>query len=170
MARRRGEPRTSAGAGLAGSAGGGSEAGASAAALPRHGLPRAQRIRKRPDFLRIQDGGLRVSTRHFLLLLSAGTTPRAAPRLGVVASRKVGGAVLRNRAKRLVREVFRHAPDLFPTGIDVVVILRSGAHELSFAAAQDEIRAVTSLIRRRAAEALAGRAAPPRGAKPASPA
>lgn len=150
-------------------AGGGGPSRAPAGAAPRLGLSRTQRIRKRPDFLRIQDGGVRVGTRHFLVLLSAGPSPDAAPRIGIVASRKVGGAVVRNRAKRLVREVFRHAADLFPAGLDVVVIVRAGAHELAFADAQGEFRAVSSLIHRRSAEVLAARAAPgqsqaPRGA------
>lgn len=169
MAGRHGERATRATRATPEAAGGGSPSGASAGAAPRLGLPRAQRIRKRPDFLRIQDGGARVGTRHFLVLLAAGAAPDAAPRIGIVASRKVGGAVVRNRAKRLVREVFRHATDLFPAGLDVVVIVRAGAHELAFADAQGEFRAVSSLIRRRSAEVLAARAAPgqsqaPRGA------
>ena len=117
-------------------------------------LSRAQRIRKRPEFVRIQDGGLRVNARHFLVLLAAGPAPDGPARLGVVASRKVGGSVERNRAKRLVREVFRHATDLFPPGVDVVVIVRPGAHTLRFADAEDELHAVAAQIRRRAQDAL----------------
>lgn len=122
----------------------------------RERFSRAQRIRKRPDFVRIQGGGLKVGTRHFLILLARARTDVAlsAPRLGVVASRKVGGAVQRNRAKRLVREVFRRGADLFPPGLDVVIIVRAGAHELSFAEADAELRAVAHLIRRRGQDAL----------------
>jgi ribonuclease P protein component len=145
-------------------------------ARARLGLSRGQRIRKRADFVRIQSGGLRVTTRHFLILLAAGALPatgepgsarsprEGAPRLGIVASRKVGGAVIRNRAKRLVREAFRTAPALFPPGVDVVVIVRSGAHALDLAAVAAELDGVRSLLRRRAAEAIAaGIAAPPAG-------
>ena len=44
------------------------------------------------------------------------------PRLGIAASQKMGNAVVRNRAKRLVRELFRARKPL--TGIDIVVIPR----------------------------------------------
>jgi len=101
---------------------------------PGEGLPRARRIQKRPDFVRIQDSPVRVTTRHLLILLAraAGapllpeqpSTPRRPSRLGVVASRKVGPAVTRNRAKRLVRETFRRSGDTFPAGLDVVIIVR----------------------------------------------
>ena len=40
-------------------------------------------------------------------------------------TRKFGNAVARNRAKRLFRELFRRSPDLFPSGIDLVVIPKS---------------------------------------------
>ncbi|MCK6590081.1 MAG: ribonuclease P protein component [Polyangiaceae bacterium] len=125
-------------------------------------LTRSQRIRKRADFVRIQDGGARVSTRHFLLLLSPQLAARAdvpevhpstAPnpaRLGVVASRKVGGAVERNRAKRLLREVFRKHQEIFPPQLDVVIIVRPGAHELAFADVEAEITAVGPLLQKRA--------------------
>ncbi|AKT41954.1 ribonuclease P protein component [Chondromyces crocatus] len=117
-------------------------------------LSRAQRIRKRPDFIRIQEGGIRVTSRHFLLLLAPSSDRNLPPRLGVVASRKVGGAVERNRSKRLVREVFRQSGAVFPAGIDVVVIVRPGAHLLSCAQMEAELQGVAPFIRRRAQEVL----------------
>ena len=45
-------------------------------------------------------------------------------RLGVIASRRVGGAVKRNRAKRVLREVFRQNQELLPEQIDVLLIAR----------------------------------------------
>jgi ribonuclease P protein component len=49
------------------------------------------------------------------------------PRLGLSVSRKVGGAVERNRVKRVLREQFAPLAGGLPAGVDVVVIARPGA-------------------------------------------
>lgn len=68
--------------------------------------------------------------------------PTSETRLGITASRKVGGAVERNRAKRLVREFFRlHRAKLQP-GSDIVVIVRTGADKLSFEHAESELGSI----------------------------
>jgi ribonuclease P protein component len=133
---------------------------------PSHAFPRALRVRKRADFLRIQRSGVRVGTRHMLLLL----TPRAGdpdgvapPRLGVVASRKVGGAVERNRTKRLLREAFRRNRRLFAAGTDCVILARPGLDALTLADVEAELLDVAHLLRRRAAEARAGACRGPGG-------
>jgi ribonuclease P protein component len=95
-------------------------------------VTRATRVRKRAEFDRIQKGGARVTTRSFVLIVE-GRPDEGPARLGITASRKIGGAVVRNRAKRLVREAFRALGELFPSGIDLVVIVRKppGAMKVS---------------------------------------
>ena len=83
-------------------------------------LPAAQRIRRRPEFERIYREGTRIHGRFMtLFVMSNGGS---APRLGVAATRKIGTAVERNRAKRLSREVFRRHDSI--AAIDVVVVPR----------------------------------------------
>ena len=53
-------------------------------------------------------------------------------RLGVVASRRVGGAIRRNRAKRRLREVFRRNEPREAVAADVVLIARNAIIETSF--------------------------------------
>ena len=60
-------------------------------------------------------------------------------RLGITASRKVGGAVERNRAKRLVREFFRLHREMLQPGSDIVVIVRTGADKLSYRDVESEL-------------------------------
>lgn len=63
-------------------------------------------------------------------------------RLGITVTRKVAGAVGRNRVKRVLREVFRRNHDLFPDACDLVIIGKSGAPELGYEAVRSELARV----------------------------
>jgi ribonuclease P protein component len=78
----------------------------------------------------VQRSGRRTHTESFVFVHRKG--PRAETRLGVTVSKKVGGAVARNRIKRRVREVFRTRRHELPPGLDVVVIAKRGADGLTF--------------------------------------
>jgi len=114
-----------------------------------------RRLRKHGEFVRAQRSGRRVGTPHFTLLVAAQPPPPRPARLGLVVGRRIGSAVRRNRVKRLCRECFRGLPELLPTGVDLVVIAREGAPELGLAEVRAEWRAVATLLKKRAVEALA---------------
>ena len=84
------------------------------------GLARAERIRRRPEFERVYNDGTRISGRFMTVFLLG--TGRATARFGVAATRKLGSAVERNRAKRLARELFRRHK--IAAGYDVVIVPR----------------------------------------------
>jgi ribonuclease P protein component len=91
-------------------------------------LPLQHRINHSDDFRRVFGRGKKHST---ALGLIATSPTDGVPRLGVVVSKAVGGAVVRNLVKRRVRSAFK---ELLPTmdALDVVVKAAPGAHELSF--------------------------------------
>lgn len=119
------------------------------AAGPDQRFPRVLRIRRRSDYLEIQNGGRRVSSAHLLVFVTAGRG-----RLGVTVSRKVGDAVRRNRVKRWIRECFRRGRQQLPTGLDLVVVARQGAATAGQGVLCDELY---GLARRFAAPSPSGR-------------
>ena len=94
------------------------------------GFPRSARIRKRADFLRVQQRGRKVSAGPLVGLVLRATGPTA--RLGLTVSSKVGNAVVRARVKRQLREVFRRCRHRCPA-VELVVIARPAAREASSA-------------------------------------
>jgi ribonuclease P protein component len=107
------------------------------------------RVRKRAEYLEIQSGGLRVNGDCLVFILLR--RPAGSPlRLGITASRKIGNAVQRNRARRLIREAFRAVfPDL-PVAVDIVVIVRRPLGDRKMQAMLDEWRRALPRIRRAA--------------------
>lgn len=91
--------------------------------MPSQCFSKARRVRRRSEFKRVFDLALRTHGRFLTVVMAPNGT--GGSRLGIVASRKLGDAVRRNRAKRLIREVFRKASPLpFKEGVDLVVIPR----------------------------------------------
>lgn len=101
------------------------------------GFDKQARVRKRREFLQIQNTGRRVASRHFLIVyVCSGDGP---PRLGITVTKKIGNAVTRNRIKRAVRETFRSNAATLRRGTSMVVIARDGAAALGVVATADEL-------------------------------
>ena len=99
-----------------------------------------RRIKRRGDFLRIQQKGRKFRSSHFLLITSPNQRAgnEADSRIGVTITTKVDKrAARRNRLRRRIREVFRRERRTLLEHSDIVLIALKGATELSF----DKIRA-----------------------------
>jgi ribonuclease P protein component len=104
-------------------------------------FPRAARIRRRGEFTGVFDGGVKRHGR--LMSVFVLSTPATRPRLGIAASKKIGGSVDRNLAKRRVREVFRAADLTAP--LDIVVIPRRELLSAPFDAVRREFSALVDV-------------------------
>jgi ribonuclease P protein component len=111
-----------------------------------------QHVRRQHDFRDAREKGRRLDCGGFTLWyyqrpsvsaapseLPSDDKPARAPRLftgprvGVIASTNaVGGAVERNRAKRRLREVFRHQQQLVPAGYDLLLVARHSLNRLEY--------------------------------------
>ncbi|HXH05730.1 MAG TPA: ribonuclease P protein component [Vicinamibacterales bacterium] len=98
----------------------------------------SERLRRRREFEQARREGLQVRGRHLTLVLRPNGLEHA--RLGIVASRRLGGAVRRNRAKRLVRELFRHNKTATAAGLDIVVVAHPTLLDAGFAAIEADYR------------------------------
>lgn len=102
------------------------------------GLAPAERVRRRPEFERAYNTGTRVHGRFMTLFAVAnGLT---VSRLGVAATRKLGPAVERNRAKRISRELFRRHK--LTAGLDIVIVPRREMLDASFSTLETDYLAV----------------------------
>ncbi len=117
------------------------------------GFGPALRLRRRYEFLDVQGHGEKHHVRHFVVFVArhppaevgefVGLLPA---RLGVTVTRKVGGAMIRNRIKRWVREAFRRAHAHLPRGIDLVLVAKQSAAWAVFADVLEDMRQIVARL------------------------
>ena len=107
-----------------------------------------ERIRRKSDFANLYRDGGRLRGRYFTLVFLRNGLSHS--RLAVVASRKVGSAVVRNRVKRRFRELFRRNKALLAEPLDLIVITRPGSGEAAWPDLRDAYTSsLTTILRKR---------------------
>jgi len=111
-------------------------------------LPPRERIRKKKEFLILYRKGNRYRAKYFNLIYLSNKL--AYSRVGVVASRKVGNAVTRNKAKRWMRELYRRNKDLFAFPIDFLMVASAEMKDATWVELVDHYqRAVRAIFRKK---------------------
>lgn len=115
-------------------------------------MNKKHRLSRSADFERVYRHGKSVAGRYAVLYYfdRPGNESRGEPRLGVSVSKKVGGAVVRNRVKRTVKEVFRRHQDAMAPGYDYVIIARTGLAEYIEKSRFEEVSGMIEGLFRRA--------------------
>ena len=87
-------------------------------------------LKKNRDFQNVYKKGKSYANRYFVMYVLKNETDKN--RLGISVSKKVGNSVIRHHLTRLVRESYRLHEDMFNSGLDIVVIARSTAKDISY--------------------------------------
>jgi ribonuclease P protein component len=93
-------------------------------------FPKSNRILRRSEFRHVYEKGRKFRASFFNAFVMENGSGE--PRLGITTTRKMGNAVTRNRARRLLREVFRKNKRFVPNGIDIVVNAKESIIEVAY--------------------------------------
>jgi ribonuclease P protein component len=116
--------------------------GSGRSAGERNTYPRSTRLLRSVEFERVYREGRRRSSKQFVVFAkatAAGSAGSRASRFGWSVKRALGGAVVRNRIRRRVREIVRLHRSELPAGWDVVIHPRATVADAEFAALQKEL-------------------------------
>lgn len=97
---------------------------------PRLRFPKAARLALSAEFARVRDEGRSVHGRLMLIGILDTRAP-GTTRTGIVTSRKIGGAVIRNRVRRRLREIVRNARPALRAGLWLVLVAKPGAAKVA---------------------------------------
>ena len=90
----------------------------------------SESLKKNRDFQNVYKKGKSYANRYLVMYVLKNETDRN--RLGISVSKKVGNSVIRHHVTRLIRESYRLHEDMFNSGLDLVVIARSTAKDISY--------------------------------------
>ncbi|WP_226683782.1 ribonuclease P protein component [Sutcliffiella horikoshii] len=93
-------------------------------------MRKEQRIKKNKEFQHVFQKGKSMANRQFVIY-AVQKADQPVFRIGLSVSKKIGNAVTRNRIKRLVRQAVHEIKEQLPGGVDIVIIARKPAADMS---------------------------------------
>ena len=90
----------------------------------------SESLKKNIDFQNVYRNGKSYANRFLVVYILENHTEKN--RLGISVSKKVGNSVIRHHLTRLIRESYRLHEDMFDSGLDIVVIARATARNISY--------------------------------------
>ena len=106
--------------------------------MARQTFGKRERLLKWPEFQNVMNRGKRKRIESWCTVFWLDR-PDGNGRLGIIASRKIGGATVRNACKRRIREIYRRNKDKIKPALDVVVISGKGMTDLPFSVLEERI-------------------------------
>ncbi len=107
---------------------------------------KAERLLKRQEFRQVYAAGKRYSLPLFTAFVLP--TQKGKSRLGITVTKKIGRAVMRNRAKRLIREVFRKNKSRFEGSFDLVVNVKDKLQEVGYREVEADFLTLLARLRK----------------------
>jgi ribonuclease P protein component len=107
-------------------------------------LPREARLVRRGEFDAVYRAGMRRSSSHFTVFFRANEQPQS--RFGFSIKRTLGGAVVRNRIRRRLREIVRCHKLEIPSGWDIVIHPKSSVAKAPFAALTADLLRILKIV------------------------
>ena len=90
----------------------------------------SESLKKNRDFQKVYHSGRSYANKYLVMYVLPNDTQRN--RFGISVSKKVGNSVIRHHLTRLLRESYRLHEDMFNSGLDIVVIARNTARDISY--------------------------------------
>lgn len=90
----------------------------------------SESLKKNRDFQVVYKKGKSYANRYLVMYILKNESERN--RIGISVSKKVGNSVIRHHLTRLIRESYRLQEDMFHSGLDIVVVARTSAKEITY--------------------------------------
>ena len=103
----------------------------------------SESLKSNRDFKNVYGKGKSYANRYLIMYILENGYDKN--RLGISVSKKVGNSVVRHRIKRLIKESYRLHEDIFNSGLDIVVIARTGARDAGYSDIESALLHVSKL-------------------------